>query len=385
MFKRINEDPSRLRNDAEYYKNHILPLIQQLEKKVHVKNKITVDYATLTVDQAISQLKGVIGIRANLLRPVAKILEDAPEEDYTSLPVFELEAETGDVPRRWSMFRNIDPVAYKMGEIKKGLSERSVEYAGRIFVFSSEENQKLFFHNPKPYLREQPSLNSNYNISLLGLSKSGKTTMAQRLAKKYGLQVFEFEKFFKEKISQYMANPEHVPCNPEQNNILFAKSDFDSIMNGKSFDKKLLLPMLLHDNGIKLYVKPPPPKDDDDGDIDDDERKARDEERRRKEEELQKKKKKKAEEVKPEEEKVFKLPDIPLIELVPKPDDVTKIAPSLKGYIFIDFPTSEEEVNYLKDLNITINKCVILKEDEETGDGGSVSKRTNYVLEQNLE
>lgn len=156
-------------------------------------------------------------------------------------------------------------------------------------------------------------------------------------------------------------------------------------MNGKGFDKKLLLPMLLHDAGIKLYIKPPPPKDEDDADLDDDDRKARDEERRRKDEENQKKKKKKVEEVKPEEEKITKLPDIPLIELVPKPDEVTKIVPSLKGYIFIDFPTSEEEVNYLKDLNITLNKCIILKEDEETGDGGSVSKRGKYLLEQNLE
>lgn len=118
------------------------------------------------------------------------------------------------------------------------------------------------------------------------MSKSGKTTFAQKLAHRYGLKVFEFGEYMSQKLQEYIAKDAHVACNPLGHNISFNKSDFDKIQKGEAFDKKLLLPMLLHDNGIELYEKPPPPKEEgSDEELDEEERKQREEEARKKEEE----------------------------------------------------------------------------------------------------
>lgn len=50
----MNEDPWSLRKIAENYRLKVLPVVESLGKKIHVKSKIVIDYATLTVDQAIS-------------------------------------------------------------------------------------------------------------------------------------------------------------------------------------------------------------------------------------------------------------------------------------------------------------------------------------------
>jgi len=109
--------------------------------------------------------------------PLPERLEDS--DNYPDLLSRNIE-EDGQPMRRWSLFREIDPVLLSTQKIVKvGKPEFACGYAGRAFVFVNEENQNLFMKNPKPYLLSKPELSSNYNISIIGMSKSGKTTFAK--------------------------------------------------------------------------------------------------------------------------------------------------------------------------------------------------------------
>ena len=113
---------------------------------------------------------------------------------------------------------------------------------------------------------------------------------------------------------------------------------------------KDLLPILLHENGIELHKRPPPPKEEEEEDDEEAQKRAR-------EEELKKKKKKKKDEVKnPDEPEPPE--DIPLNELVPKPD-ANGVVPELRGFIFLDFPSSEEQIAAMKEANIPLD-CIIV-------------------------
>ena len=48
-------------------------------------------------------------------------------------------------------------------------------------MFSSEENQNLFFANPRKYLQTPPKLPESYNVAIIGPRKCGKKTMADLL------------------------------------------------------------------------------------------------------------------------------------------------------------------------------------------------------------
>ncbi|XP_047429649.1 adenylate kinase 9 [Mugil cephalus] len=57
-----------------------------------------------------------------------------------------------------------------------------------IYFFASKENRKIFMHNPLKYLRQpKPIPSLPVKMAVTGPPKSGKTTVAQMFAKKYGV------------------------------------------------------------------------------------------------------------------------------------------------------------------------------------------------------
>ena len=132
----------------------------------------------------------------------------------------------------------------------------------------------------------------------------------------------------------------------------------------------------MRQNGIPLYKRPPPPVEEEE--IDDEERA-----RREKEEELRKAKEAKQKKKKKDDDHPDEPPppeDLALSEQVPKPDEQTGYIKELRGYIFIDFPCSEEQINALKECKIPMDRIIVLREneEEEAGPTAPITERPGF-------
>jgi hypothetical protein len=76
------------------------------------------------------------------LVPLPKLLEAGSDDNLKDLLTQQLEE--NEVPRKWSVFQQVDPVQLFNGKLKTGKAEFPCAYAGRVFLFVSEENQKAF-------------------------------------------------------------------------------------------------------------------------------------------------------------------------------------------------------------------------------------------------
>jgi len=176
---RVNESEFVVNKSLQFYKDRLLPEIEKIVSTLPHTHCIDVDCGSLTPTEIINSVKVKIGEPARVLRPLPIKLEGI--DDYPGLLTAEIEEE-GRPNRRWSLFNQVDPVALNgnTGLVKYGKPEFAAEYAGRAFVFSSEENLEVFMKNPKPYLLAKPKLPQNYNIAIVGMAKSGKSTFAKR-------------------------------------------------------------------------------------------------------------------------------------------------------------------------------------------------------------
>ena len=371
LFERVNESDFIVAKSLAFYNNNQYPEIEILQKKLAPTHTPTIDCGSQTPDEIVEVIKCKIGEPGRVPTPLPEKLEDS--DNYPDLLSRNIE-EDGQPFRRWSLFREIDPVLLATQKIVKvGKPEFACGYAGRAFVFVSEENQNLFMRNPKPYQVQKPELSSNYNISIIGMSKSGKTTFAKQLADIYPLKVLEMDDYLNQVILKQAQMEEHISSNPATGMIHLTKNQFIDFQRGQEFTTKELLPILQHENGIELYKRPPPPKEEGEEELDPEEVA-----KRLREEELKKKKnKKKKDEDTGNPDQPPPPEDIPLNELVPKPDENGKL-PEMRGYIFIDFPCNEDQILCMKELNIPLDRVIILKDGEEDEPGAAVKKRTGF-------
>lgn len=78
-----------------------------------------------------------------------------------------------------------------------GNPEFAAEYAGRVFIFSSEANLNTFINSPRRYVSKLPQLPKKTNIAIAGPRQSGKKTLAKILSEIYNLKVIDFEEILK--------------------------------------------------------------------------------------------------------------------------------------------------------------------------------------------
>jgi len=78
------------------------------------------------------------------LSPIAELIEGGG--DYKGLLSEGLEE--GQVPRKWSLWRQTDPVALFEGVVAQGLPENAAHFSGNVFVFTTEDNLKKFIEEP---------------------------------------------------------------------------------------------------------------------------------------------------------------------------------------------------------------------------------------------
>ncbi|XP_058275606.1 adenylate kinase 9 isoform X1 [Hirundo rustica] len=94
--------------------------------------------------------------------------------------------------KRLSSFGQWDPVKLSQGDVikpqqRQGSTVFPVIHRQYIYFFSSKENKETFMTNPIKYIcQPKPKLSAPVKIAFVGLPKSGKTTVAQRLASVYG-------------------------------------------------------------------------------------------------------------------------------------------------------------------------------------------------------
>ncbi|XP_023779691.1 adenylate kinase 9 isoform X1 [Cyanistes caeruleus] len=91
-----------------------------------------------------------------------------------------------------SSFGQWDPIKLSQGDVikpqeRQGSTVFPVIHRQYIYFFSSKENKEIFMTNPIKYIcQPKPKLSVPVKIAIVGLPKSGKTTVAQRLASAYG-------------------------------------------------------------------------------------------------------------------------------------------------------------------------------------------------------
>lgn len=89
--------------------------------------------------------------------------------------------------RKWSPWQQTDAVELAKGRVVPGKTDFPCEYAGRVFLFDNEDNQKAFCDYPRRFLTQLPQIPKSFNIALLGARMSGKRSIAAKLSELYGL------------------------------------------------------------------------------------------------------------------------------------------------------------------------------------------------------
>ncbi|GAB1605418.1 adenylate kinase 9-like, partial [Argonauta hians] len=89
------------------------------------------------------------------------------------------------------------PVALYYGNIVKGKTEFAVGFLNKIYFLSSAEYFDMFIRNPRPYLLS-PQPRPPCKLIVLGMPKTGKSSLCYLLAKKYNAKVIQMSYILKE-------------------------------------------------------------------------------------------------------------------------------------------------------------------------------------------
>lgn len=87
------------------------------------------------------------------MRPTPEIIEGG--SDFKSL--LTEGKEEGEVARKWSLWKQIDPVSLlDEQKVFPGTPEYACSYFNHVFVFQTEENMMKFKEDPRKYLVSNP-------------------------------------------------------------------------------------------------------------------------------------------------------------------------------------------------------------------------------------
>jgi YHS domain-containing protein len=260
-----------------------------LHKHQYIKLDISGFRPEQTVECLASRIKG----EDTLLRPLGIPLEgEGDNKGYLTQG-----KEEGELPRRWSLWNQTDPVSLHKGRVVEGQTEFAASYNDRVFLFESEENQKEFCTSPKTFLQKAPEMPGCFRLLISGPSGSGRKTVAQELSKKYGWKIADWNEIVSGKFTEMRSRDEadHLPNNPlaETYGLGLSENEWNLAKEGKPLDPITLLPWFYEHMGYECEKRRPPPIPEGEGEGEmDEETKARLEEEKRKEEEKKKKEEK---------------------------------------------------------------------------------------------
>jgi adenylate/nucleoside-diphosphate kinase len=384
--QRAEDAPATLLGQAGAYATQVRPQLTPFLSELPPNGLITIASAGLSPGELRAIVEAELGYRTKNL-PMVKKLE--PASDSKELLTSELEE--GKEPRQWSLWKQIDPVALAMGKVVIGKPDLGTEFAGKVFVFDSEENQSKFLANPRPYLSAPPKLPGQHRVLLLGGRMAGKHTQAAYLTAKYGWKTVDMNDLLYEiadKQRNSVAEPH--PSHPDSGLVQFFGPDFEKLMKGEAVPGNTILPLFLSHLQVPLYKKPPPPPEPVEGEEQQAEESKQDpasaekkpgaDDSSESEGSVHAEEPEKPAEFKPTDEDLPVQPttpepiiyeDLPLTEIVPKPNPDGSM-PSAGGFILIGYPGMEEEVQAMKDTFVGLDKVIYLS--DPTG-GDELKKR----------
>jgi len=175
LVTRPNDTLEAISAELEYYnKNERRPL-EKLTTGLISSQIIRVDAAGLTRDCIQASIS--IKMRQDQgvpLRPIAIKLEDGG----AFKDLLTAEQPENALPRKWSLWKQTDPVALSKGKVTQGLSEFAASFNNNVFCFATEENLKEFCTEPKKFLSAAPKMPKEFRMLLIGQKGIGKTTQA---------------------------------------------------------------------------------------------------------------------------------------------------------------------------------------------------------------
>lgn len=299
------------------------------------------------------------------LRPLAVKLEGGSEKELLTVNL-----EEQKTSRTWSKWQQTDAVElYLKEKVVPGKVEFACDYAGKVFLFDSEENQSRFMGNPRKFLRRAPTLPGSYSIAVVGARQSGKKSVARLLAETYGWKLVDIEGLVREKIGWQKGQEKHVAStfDPRVNDIHLTENEWKEFYKGNAHS--YVLPMVLNYLGVRLQRKPAgwgePKKEEDD-----DEEQKQEEEKKAKKVVKKKKEEEKKEEL-PEGEKPPTPPpeDVPTKEVIPYLDAELKVASFAKGYVIVGYPSTQEHVDLMNLFGMKLDKVIVLNDKTEDNPG----------------
>lgn len=195
MVGRSCDSESNFNREVEYYNMHERNIFDEFIVKLYDSTYIKVDMAGLTPDELTESV--LVRIKPNSaepLRPIAHIIEDGAGSFKELLTAGMEDIEGFSLPRQWSLWKTIDPVALKRGQVEAGLPEFAAHFGNNVFVFQNEENLKEFVKQPRFYIEEAPEMPKNFRLLMTGPRGIGVRTQAALLEDLYDWRVVDFKK-----------------------------------------------------------------------------------------------------------------------------------------------------------------------------------------------
>ena len=262
LVQRVTDTEEIIDMELTNWKCRERPALENILEQMTYSKQIHISEGGLSPSQITESVIGKIRERSPL-RPLPILLEG--EGDIKSLLTQGLEE--NEVPRKWSIWQQTDPVALYKGKVDVGVGEFPASYAHHVFLFSGEENQKEFMNTPGKFLHKPPFMPGEFRLALLGPRGSGKRTMATRLSEKYGWKVVDLLKLYEDKLQfqREQAKTQLLVNNPEINTCQFTKEEFGNIIGGKQMDRKDTLAFGIEYLGFNVEKKRPPKPEEEEG------------------------------------------------------------------------------------------------------------------------
>ena len=395
VLMQIRDLDDQINEELNVYAN-IRPSFDNLIKGLYHHQYIKIDSAGLTPevirDTLVARIKG----ENTLLRPLAVPLEaEGDAKSYLTSG-----KEEGELPRRWSLWKQTDPVALFNGKVVEGVPDFAASFNDKVFLFETEENLKEFCSQPKKYLQAPPQMPDRFRLLIAGPSGAGSKTVAKQLSEKYRWKIADWNEIVAEKERWMRSMGEEIkPNNPLEENygLGLSEEDWNLVCEGKPIDSFNLLPWFYEHLNLECEKRrppPPPPEGEGEGELDEEAKAALEIEKKKKAEEkkkaeakkkkaLDKKKKEKAKKVaegegEPEEEEEEEEPleDLPIAEIDLKIiNEETKEKPFVGGFIMLGFPQTAEHIEKLKANDIGFDKIIFMQDTDEENPGQVLKDR----------
>lgn len=386
LIKRAEDGAQITSKLGEYHKDHF-PIIAKFMSEFPFSLIIDINASGLRPFQVKDIILAHLDTKS-IPRPLALKLEE--EGEFKGLLTQEIEEEKE--PRKWSLWKTVDPVALQDGKVLIGKPEFGCEYNGNVFVFDSEETQKRFLAYPRRYLNSPPKMPKQFRLGVIGPRRSGKKTQAKLLSEKYGWPIINISDILTKVANMQKEWEEHIPSNPESGNVHITGPNFEEFMNGGCINGALLTSVILYNMGIPMMKKPPPPPEPVSGEeeqVEEPPEEVVEEEatppepkvpskpntasmksEKIDEEEGDDDEKEEGEEEDDEPEPIV-YDDLALDDVVVEVGEDGKPA-KIEGFIMVGYPLNEEQANALKDQHLEFDKIIAMVDPEE---GETLRKR----------